>query len=138
MHYSIMTHIGQALAAVGAILASEAAVLGNDGWIASVEKLGLAVVLVVFFVATGWMREQRMAKRIDWLEKENDKMGQKVAMLTEQVNKTMSSVITKVTGAIEKLDHRTCFAFETREEFDRARAAIARRAARHEADEAIP
>lgn len=135
MHYSIMTHIGQALAAVGAILASEAAVLGNDGWIASVEKLGLAVVLVVFFVATGWMREQRMAKRIDWLEKENDKLGMKVAGLTEHVNKTMSSVITKVTTAIDTLNSRTCYAFEDRESFEAAKAVVERRRARQERDE---
>lgn len=129
MHHNLLMHLFQAVTATGAIFASEAAFFDN-GWTASVEKLGLAVALVVFFVFTGWKREQRMAKRIDWLERENDKLSIRVATLTEQVNQAVLKTATLLADSMRTLEGRMCWACQTREDFDAMQQLIAERRAK--------
>ena len=119
MHFS-MSYVWQAIAATGAILAAEIP-HGTDAWdwIQMVERLGLAVVLVIFFVITGWKREQRMAKRLDWLEKENDKLSMRTATLTEQVNQALLESVRVVTEAHGTLAGRMCWACRSRDEFEK-------------------
>lgn len=130
MHHTIFLPLIQAIAATGAIIASESAVFADEGWIMSLEKLGLAVVLVLFFVATGWKREQRMAKRIDWLERENDKLSIRVATLTEQVNQAVLKTATLLSDSMRTLEGRMCWACQTREDFEAMQALISERRAR--------
>jgi hypothetical protein len=126
MHHNLLLHVLQAFTATGAIFASEAAVF-SEGWTASIEKIGLAVVLVVFFVITGWKREQRMAKRIDWLEKENDKLSIRVATLTEQVNQAVLKTATLLADSMRTLEGRMCWACQTRDDFETMQQIIAER-----------
>lgn len=112
-------HSLRGIAAVGAILAAETVNFAHNDWVLMIERLGLAVALVLFFVWTGWMREQRMARRMDYLEKENAKLATKVASLTEQVNAALSTESEVLTKAMDTLASRTCYAFRSREDFDR-------------------
>lgn len=123
MQYTL-SHIWQALAATGAILAAEIPHGDMNDWVQMVERLGLAVALVIFFVVTGWKREQRMAKRLDWLEKENDKLSVKTATLAEQVNQAMLESVRAVTEAHSTLNGRMCWACKTREEFEAMQEAV--------------
>lgn len=117
-------HVIRAIAATGAILAAESLPDTSADWVQMVERLGLAVALVVFFVATGWMREKRMATRIDFLEKSLTAANKTVSALTERVNTSLDSE----NHAMEKMgetmlqmarviEGRTCVAFENHEEF---------------------
>lgn len=118
MHNSL-SHIWQALAATCAIFAAEIPHNDMQYWVQMVERLGLAVALVIFFVVTGWKREQRMAKRLDWLEKENDKLSTRTALLAEQVNQALRESVRSITDAHDTLEGRMCWACRTREEFER-------------------
>jgi hypothetical protein len=114
-----MAHSFKGMAAAGAIMAVDSLPdLGSDA-VSAVERLGLAIALVVFFVVTGWKREQRMAKRLDWLEKENDKLSNKLATLGEQVNQTLLHNQRFMQEHLSILNSRTCYAFANREEFER-------------------
>ncbi len=110
--------ICQSVFATGAILAAEISHGDIGDWMQMIERLGLAVALVVFFVITGWKREQRMAKRLDWLEKENDKLAMKTATLAEQVNQSLIRTNAFADEALKILNGRTCWAFSTRDEFE--------------------
>ena len=123
MHNSTMT-IWQYVCATGAILAAEIPHGDMGDWMQMIERLGLAVALVVFFVITGWKREQRMAKRLDWLEKENDKLATRTATLTEQVNQSVTRTNQIIDEALKTLNGRMCWACESREEFDAIRARV--------------
>jgi hypothetical protein len=128
MHFSV-SHWMQGVAATGAILAAEIphSVEMTD-WIQMVERLGLAVALVIFFVVTGWKREQRMARRLDWLEKENDKLSTRTATLAEQVNQSLLNSTKLVGEALHVLDGRMCWACQTREEFDEMKRQLGKKA----------
>lgn len=117
------SHLLQGLAAAGTILAAEAAHAIEDigDWVSLIERLGLAIALVTFFVWTGWKREQRMAKRFDQLEKDKNKLSEKVAELGEQVTQALNRELTTAEMMAKALDSRTCFAFRNREEFDEFR-----------------
>jgi len=116
-----MLTVWQAVFAAGAILAAEIPHNDITDWVQMVERLGLAVALVVFFVLTGWKREQRMARRLDWLEKENDKLSMKTATLAEQVNQALIRTNAFADEALKILNGRTCWAFSTRDEFETMR-----------------
>jgi hypothetical protein len=128
MHFSV-SHWMQGVAATGAILAAEIphSVELTD-WVQMVERLGLAVALVIFFVVTGWKREQRMAKRLDWLEKENDKLSTRTAILAEQVNQSLLQSTKLVGDALGVLEGRMCWACRTREEFEAMQRQIEKKA----------
>lgn len=117
-------HLVRGAVATGAILAAEAAAITAHDWIAMVERLGLAVALVVFFVATGWAREQRMSKRIDKLEKDNARLSGQLATLTAQINETLRQENLTMDRALAVLNARTCYAFRNREEFERMRELV--------------
>lgn len=114
-------HVVQAITATSAFLMAEAATAPELDWLAMVERLGLAVALVLFFVWTGWQREQRMAKRIDQLEKQALTLSTKLAALTEQFNETMRRDIDLVAEAVKTLESRPCVAFDDHETFDKWR-----------------
>lgn len=114
-------HIIRSIAAAGAVFAADGALpTSGENLVDTVERLGLAIALVVFFVATGWAREKRMSKRISKLEADMAKLVPETAKLTAQV----VGALTKVADAIHVLESRTCYAFRTREEFDAARIGI--------------
>ena len=123
---NLLTHLFQGIFATGAILAAESTFSTAD-WISMVERLGLAVALVIFFVVTGWAREKRMANRLDWLERENDKLSTRTATLAEQVNATMSSALSFQSESLRILDGRMCWACKTRDEFEALQEIIAER-----------
>jgi uncharacterized protein YacL len=123
--YYTMSHLLQAFAATGAIIAAEIPHgVDTTDWIQMVERLGLAVALVIFFVVTGWKREQRMAKRLDWLEKENDKLSMRTITLGEQVNQALLVSSTVVSDTLRVLEGRMCWAFKSREEFEAVQKSI--------------
>jgi hypothetical protein len=117
MHSNMFVHIVQSVVAAGAIIAAEIPYNVSD-WVNMVERLGLAIALVVFFVATGWQREKRMAKRLDWLERENDKLSTRTAVLAEQVHTSLIQTTSTVTETLKILDGRMCWACQNREEFE--------------------
>ena len=123
---NFLTHLFQGVFATGAILVAESTFSTSD-WISMIERLGLAVALVVFFVVTGWAREKRMAKRIDRLEKENEKMGKTTATLAADVNATLTGVLSFQAESLRILDGRMCWACKTREEFEALQEIIAER-----------
>jgi hypothetical protein len=106
--------------------------VGQPGdWVTMVERLGLAVALVLFFVWTGWIREKRMARRLDHLEDANSKLEianatltEKLAALTDKVTVALTRENTLVDDALKVLDGRTCFAFKNRDEFDAFKDAL--------------
>ena len=101
----------------GAFLAAQAATADGVDWVSAIERLGLAIALVAFFVWTGWQREQRMGKRIDYLEKQAGTLGSKLAALTELVTEALKRDTSVIAEAIETLHGRTCVAFSNHEEF---------------------
>ena len=123
--HSAMLNIGQALFATGAILAAELPHGDLGDWMQMVERLGLAVALVVFFVMTGWKREQRMASRLDKLERDNDKLATRTATLAEQVTQTQAHTNRIIDEALKTLDGRMCWACTSREEFEKMREVVA-------------
>ncbi len=125
-HMNTIAHVFQGVTATGAIIAAEATMSSAD-WITMVERLGLAVALVVFFVVTGWAREKRMAARIDKLEKENEKNAKTTAALTVNVNKALSDSTKAVSDALKVLDSRMCWACKSWEEFQELKQVIADR-----------
>ncbi len=110
-------HILQAIFAAGAVVAAE--ISSFDGWTVAIERLGLAIVLVVFFVVTGWKREQRMAKRLDWLEEENDKLSEATAKIAERINASVVESNKVISKALDTLSGRMCWACSTREQFEK-------------------
>lgn len=125
-HMNFVTHLFQGVVATSAILAAESTFSTAD-WISMVERLGLAVALVIFFVVTGWAREKRMANRLDWLERENDKLSTRTATLAEQVNTAMTSAISFQNESLRILDGRMCWACKTRDEFEALQEIISER-----------
>jgi len=109
-------HIAQATFAAAAILIGES--VTNLDWTSTIERLGLAVVLVMFFIVTSWMREKRMAKRIDTLEKQVVSISSKLATQTETTTAMVKRENEALQKAIDTLSKRPCFAFANREEFD--------------------
>lgn len=90
-----------------------------------VERLGLAIGLVIFFTVTGWYRENRMAKRLDALEEDNRRLGienaklsEKIVTLTDQVTEALQRDTQVITDAIKVLGLRTCWAFNSRDDFE--------------------
>ena len=128
----LMSHFLRSLIGVAAIAAATGPHDAPSGdWVTMVERLGLAVALVIFFVTTGWIREKRMAKRLDTLEDANSKLEianagltERLAALTDRVTAALSRENTLVDDALKVLDGRTCFAFKNREEFDAFRDAL--------------
>ena len=118
MNHSMISHLFQASIATGAIFAVEAIHDFPTDWIQMVERLGLAIALVLFFVWTGWKREQRMGLRIDKLERDNYKLAERTSALTEQVSIALQRETSVVAEALKVLSSRTCWAFQSREEFD--------------------
>lgn len=114
---SPISHAIQGILGAGAFLAAQAATADGIDWVAAIERLGLAIALVAFFVWTGWQREQRMGKRIDYLEKQAGNLGNKLAALTELVTEALKRDTTMITEAIQTLGGRPCMAFRSREEF---------------------
>lgn len=128
----LMSHTLRSLIGAAAIAAAANDIDApmND-WATMVERLGLAVALVLFFVWTGWIREKRMARRLDHLEDANSKLEianatltEKLAALTEKVTVALSRENTLVDDALKVLDGRTCFAFKSRDEFDAFKDAL--------------
>jgi hypothetical protein len=113
-------HFVQAISVLGALFFAQEVpdVLGTD-WVAAVERLGLAAVFVVFFIITSWLRENRMAKRLDKLEQQNSKMGSRLAELTEKVTEAMKRDTDIIRDALDTLKIRPCLAFSSAEEFRR-------------------
>ena len=108
--HQIVAHLIRGVIATGAILAAEtASVVTSDDIISMLERLGLAVALVVFFVYTGWRREQRMGARIDKLE----------AKLAAQSTEALRVDAVNLAAALEILSKRTCYAFPNREAYER-------------------
>ena len=99
-----------AAASVAVFIAQTVPDIASGDWFVTVERLGLAVALVVFFVWTGWQREARMAKRIDTLEKDNKTLATKTAQLAEQVSQSMNAETSTIARAIEILALRPCYA----------------------------
>ena len=125
-HMNFLTHLLQGVFATGAIIAAESTFSTSD-WISMVERLGLAVALVIFFVVTGWAREKRMANRLDWLERENDKLSTQTATLAVNFNAALVNSTTSVADALRVLDGRMCWACKTRDEFEALQEIIAER-----------
>lgn len=117
-------HVIRACAATGAILATESLPTTSADWTDIVERLGLAIALVVFFVVTGWRREARMSERITRLEKDLSKLAGENAKLTQQVISGLERENNMMSEAMRVLDSRTCFAFDSRDQFEAAKAAI--------------
>ena len=118
-------HLFQALFAVGALLLAQTAVSTDIDWMGAIERLGLAVVLVVFFVYTSWQREQRMGKRIDQLERQAVSQNSKLAALTELVTEALKRDTEIVDDALKTLESRPCYAV-TREQFEKWKADLAK------------
>lgn len=112
--------IVQALCATGALLSMEAVPDFQD-WTTTIERLGLAVALVIFFVSTNWysswQREKRMGKRIDYLEKQVASLSGRLAAVNEQVTETIRRDSEMVVKVMETLANRTCWAFENHEDY---------------------
>ena len=119
-----ISHFVRACAATGAILATESLPNPSVGWPELIERLGLAVALVIFFVVTGWRRERRMSERISRLERDLAKLAGDNAKLTQQVIASLERENQVTADAMRVLDSRTCFAFSTREEFEQAKRMI--------------
>lgn len=117
LHHPI-GHLVQAISAGAALLVAQS-VPDAISWTQTVERLGLAVALVLFFVYTGWQREKRMGKRIDYLEKQMAQQGSRLAGMAETWNETIRSNADVLRKAIEVLEGRTCVAFANHEEFER-------------------
>lgn len=114
---SPISHAIQAIIAGGAFLTAQTVTEPDLDWLQVVERLGLAVALVVFFVWTSWQREQRMGKRIDWLEKQGNTFSSKLAALTELVTEALRRDTDIVEEAVQTLESRPCIAFENQEQF---------------------
>jgi len=114
----MLNHTLQAVVATSAILAAELVHVDAPDYFTLIERLGLAVALVLFFVWTGWKREQRMGTRIDKLEKDNTKLADRTATLAEQVNSVLKQDNVVIADAIKVLASRPCWAFASREEFE--------------------
>jgi uncharacterized protein YoxC len=91
----------------------------NIDWITAIERFGLAITLVIFFVVTSWLRERRMAKRIDQLEKQVVSISNKLAAQTENTTALIKKENELMQEAIRTLSLRPCFAFESHEEFSK-------------------
>jgi len=129
MHYTMNSTtmiVWQAICATGAILAAEIPHGDFGDWVQMVERLGLAVALVVFFVFTGWKREQRMAVRLDKLERDNDKLSTRTATLAEQITQTQTRTNQIIDEALKTLNGRMCWACGTREEFEQMRELVSK------------
>jgi len=129
MHYTMHNTalmICQSVFAAGAILAAEIPHGDFGDWVQMVERLGLAVALVVFFVFTGWKREQRMAVRLDKLERDNDKLSTRTATLAEQITQTQTRTNQIIDEALKTLNGRMCWACGTREEFEQMRELVSK------------
>lgn len=114
-----MSHVLSGMAATGAIMLTDALPdFGSDA-VGAVERLGLAIALVLFFVYTGWKREQRMGARIDTLERQVATLAKSNASIAEQSAQALREETRMVADAIKTLAGRTCFAFESREEFEK-------------------
>jgi hypothetical protein len=127
----LVEHILRSFIGVAAIAAAAGPNAPASDWATLVERLGLAVALVIFFVTTGWIREKRMAKRLDHLEDAklqleiaNATLTEKLAALTDKVTTALSRENTLVDDALKVLDGRTCFAFKSRDEFDAFKDAL--------------
>lgn len=130
----LLNIIRGAVAVVGILLTADPATVlrGNaSDWIAMIERLGLAVALVIFFVYTGWLREKRMAARLDKLEnanneleRENTRFAERLSAVSEQVTAALQKDATIISEAMATLAERTCFAFKNREEFDAFKDAL--------------
>lgn len=116
MNHPIL-NLTQAISGGLVFLAAQAITLDAD-WMTVIERLGLAVALVAYFVWTGWQREQRMAKRIDQLEKQLNTTTSRLAALTELVTETIKRDTEVVSDAMKALHDRPCVAFDSAEEFD--------------------
>lgn len=114
---SPISHAIQGVLGAGAFLAAQAATADGVDWVSAIERLGLAIALVAFFVWTGWQREQRMGKRIDYLEKQASSLGNKLAALTELVTEALKRDTTVIADAIATLHGRPCMAFKNHDEF---------------------
>lgn len=110
-----VSYIFQAGSASGAYLIAQSGLTGD--WTAMIERLGLAIVLVAFFVWTGWEREKRMSKRIDYLEKQYTAVSGKLGGLTELVSETIRMNTETVAGMTKLIESRPCVAFQSYEEF---------------------
>lgn len=127
----LLSHLLRSMIGVAAIAAAAGPPSAANDWVTMVERLGLAVALVIFFVTTGWIREKRMARRLDHLEDANSKLEianatltEKLASLTDKVTTALSRENTLVDDALKVLDGRTCFAFKSRDEFDAFKDAL--------------
>jgi len=114
---SPISHAIQGILGAGAFLAAQAATADGVDWMSAIERLGLAIALVAFFVWTGWQREQRMGKRIDYLKKQASNLGNKLAALTELVTEALKRDTSVIAEAIDTLHGRTCVACGSHEEF---------------------
>lgn len=113
-----INHFIRAIAAAGAVLATESLPATSADWTEMIERIGLAVALVVFFVVTGWRRESRMSDRITRLERELSKLAADNSKLTQQVIVGLERENSIMADAMHVLGCRPCFAFETREQFE--------------------
>jgi len=111
-----VSYLIQAVSGAGVYLIAQEGLPNN--WIALIERLGLAIVLVGFFVWTGWQREKRMGKRIDYLEKQNVAVIGKLAGLTGLVTETIRLNTETVSGMTRLIESRPCVAFQTYDEFN--------------------
>jgi hypothetical protein len=116
---NLIMHTFQAIVAAGTVLLVQAVPENTSDWISMIERLGLAVALVIFFVWTGWKREARMAARIDYLEKEVTKTNAKLATLSALITETMDRDRETLSEMIETLKGRPCVAFKNTESFRR-------------------
>ncbi len=113
-----MLHVVQwTVASTAVFIAQTMPDVASGDWIVVVERLGLSIALVLFFVYTGYQREARMAKRIDALERYNNNMASKLATLEEQGNTAMHRVSETLASALQVLSARPCYACQ-RDEFD--------------------
>lgn len=110
----------QAIVAASALLLSQT-IPSQTEWMAVVERLGLAIALVAFFVWTGWEREKRMGKRIDYLEKQLTALSGKLVSLGDRVVEITQRDLGIVEKVVQSIESRPCMAFETIEEYYRWR-----------------
>ena len=73
-----INHLARGIAASGSILLADQIPSSSSDLVQVIERLGLSVVLVLFFIYTGWRRELRMAARIDKLEKDNANLAKQL------------------------------------------------------------
>lgn len=115
--------ISQAVAATATLLVIQgiplSAEVADATWAGAIERLGLAIVLVVFFVWTGWEREKRMGKRIDQLEKQATAMATKLATLGALITETTQRDMSIIEEVMTTLKSRPCMAFDSIDSFEK-------------------